>query len=146
MFGLSMKEKLYKAFVNLCAEKLPVFEKEMRDLLLHAEGMGEEEAVLAYAAALHHYSNAISETIHQGLGPNETFRFSMAVMRPSSTGLPDDYDSEFGNSPFAGKFFAIYYYAITGKQIELSDYGKYIRPINKRQIDLVNGVLQKLGE
>ena len=146
MFGLSMKERLYKAFMNLCETKLPVFRKEMRDLVLRAENMSEEEAGQAYAAILQHYTSAITEEIHRGLPPAAGFRVGAAMMRPSITGLPEEYDDEFDNSLYAGKYFAIYYYAMTGKQIDFGDYGKYMRPINQRQVELMNGVLQELSE
>ena len=145
MLGLSMKEKLYKALIRLCEEKLPLFEREMRGLVARAEGLSEEQTQQEYTAAVLRYTSSITEALHQGLGPDVGLRVGMAMMRPHITGLPEEYDADFDASPFVGKYFAVYYYAATGKQISLSDYGKYIRPINQYQVSLINAVFEKLS-
>lgn len=145
MFGLSMKEKLYKAMIRLCEEKLPQFESDMRELVSSAEGMNEEQTEREYTVAVLRYSSAVTEALHQGLGGNIGFMVGMAMMNPHITGLPEEYDADFDASPFVGKYFAIYYYAATGKQISFGDYGKYIRPINQYQASLINRVFEKLS-
>lgn len=145
MLGLSMKEKLYKAMMRLCEEKLPLFERDMRKLVSRADGLTEEQTQHEYNAAVLRYTSSVTETLHQGLGSNIGFRVGMAMMSPHITGLPEEYDTDFDSSPFVGKYFAIYYYATTGKQISLSDYGKYIRPINQHQVALINTVFEKLS-
>ena len=146
MLGLSMKEKLYKAIIRLCEEKLPLFERDMRGLVARAEGLSEEQTQQEYTAAVLRYTSSITEALHQGLGPDVGLRVGTAMMRPHITGLPEEYDDDFDASPFVGKYFAVYYYAATGKQISLSDYGKYIRPINQVQVSLINGVFEKLSK
>ena len=145
MFGLSMKEKLYKAMMRQCEDKLPGFESDMRELVSRAEGMTEEQTQQEYNTAVLRYTSSVTEALHKGLGSNIGFRVGMAMMSPHITGLPEEYDSDFDASPFVGKYFAIYYYAATGKQISLSDYGKYIRQINQHQVSLINTVFEKLS-
>lgn len=145
MFGLSIKEKLYKAMLRLCEEKLPEFESDMRKLISRAEGMSEKQTEREYNAIVLRYSSAVTQSLHQSLGSTVGLRVGMAMMNPHITGLPEEYDTDFDASPFVGKFFAIYYYAATGKQISYSDYGKYIRPINQYQTSLINRVFEKLS-
>lgn len=145
MLGLSMKEKLYKAIMRLCEEKLPLFERDMRGLVARAEGLSEEQTQQEYNSAVLRYTASITETLQKGLGSNIGIRVGMAMMSPHITGLPEEYDSDFDASPFVGKYFAIYYFAATGKQISMSDYGKYIRPINQHQVSLINRVFEKLS-
>ena len=145
MLGLSMKEKLFKAIIRLCEEKLPLFERDMRGLVARAEGLSEEQTQQEYNAAVLHYTSSITEALQQGLGSNIGIRIGMAMLSPHITGLPEEYDTDFDASPFVGKYFAIYFYATTGKQISLSDYGKYIRPINQHQVSLINTIFEKLS-
>ena len=145
MFGLSIKEKLFKTFVRLCEEKLPILEDDLHDLVKQTEKMSEQEAQREYTAALNRYNSAITETIHQALPYNARFRVGAAVMNPTITGLPREFDEEFDSMPFVGKFFPVYYYASTGSRISASDYGKYVRPIDQYQAELVNGLLEKLS-
>ncbi len=146
MFGLSIKEKLFKALAVQCAEKLPIFEADMRELVRRGEDMSEDAAAQAYAAAMQRYTDAVAETVLQGLPQSIRLRASLALLQPTITGLPEEYGRDFDFSPYAGKHFAICYYAVTGNRIQLSDYGRYMRPIDQHQAELVNGVLRKLSE
>lgn len=105
----------------------------------------DENAQKEYITLIGNYSDAISGALADGFDRSVMARVGLATMSPSKTGLPAEMNMEaiLSTGPLVGYYFAFYYYGITGKQISLNDYGKYIRPLNQYQTSLINGVLDK---
>ncbi len=147
MFGLSIQEKLYKMIWKLTDEKLPYFEKELKALLNDSETMNSDYADEAYKGVIGRYSDEISGVLAERFGRTAAMKAGLALQCPKIAGFPEemDMDAILDTGPLIGNYYALYYYGITGNKIALSDYGKYIRPLNQHQVQLMDSVLQKLS-
>ena len=145
MFGLSIKEKLYKAIMRLTEEKLPVFEQKFAYLIENRSTMSDDAANDFYISCIGSYSDAVSGVLADTMGRTAAIKAGLAFQSPTIAGLPEELDMEhlLSTGPLVGYYFALYYYGITGKKISLDDYGKFIRPLNQYQVNLINSVISK---
>ena len=143
MFGLSMKERLYKAIRTQTDATISDIDADLRAFARNANSMTSEELEKEYTRIIGMHSNAVSATLAQTLGSAAAFKAGMAIQSPQITGLPEEFDLDYllDSGPKVGFYFAFYYYALTGRQIDLNDYGLYIRPLNKYQLDLLTTYL-----
>ena len=139
MFGFSIKERLYKAIHTQTDETISDIDTDLRAFAHKANSMTSEALEKEYTRMIGMHSNAVSAALAQTLGSTVAFKAGMAIQSPHITGLPEEFDLDYllDSGPKVGFYFAFYYYAVTGNQINLDDYGKYIRPLNKYQLDLL---------
>lgn len=145
MFGLSMKERLYKAIRTQCDETIPEIDADLRAFARKAVSMADADFEKEYCRIIGMHSNAVSAVLAQTLGSGAGSKAGLAMQSPQVTGLPEEFDLDYllDSGPKVGYYFAFYYYAVTGNQISLDDYGKYIRPLNKYQLDLLTDRLKR---
>ncbi len=146
MFGLSKKETLYNAIRTISESKLQDVKQDLRIFYNSVYSMSEEQREKEYCRIIGMHSNAVSATVGEKMGRNLMTKVGFAIQSPQITGLPEEFDLDYllNSGPKVGFYFAFYYYALTGKQITLDDYGKYIRPLNKHQLDMLTGYLKTL--
>ncbi len=148
MFGLSIQEKLYKLIWKLCDEKLPFYEKELTRIVNDKDIMNSEDADEAYKAVICNYSDEISSVLAEKFGGTAAMKAGLALQCPKIAGFPEEMDADhiLDTGPLIGYYWGLWYYGLTGNKIALSDYGKYIRPLNKHQVELMDTILVKLGK
>ena len=145
MFGLSVKEKLYRAIKTQTLEKLPSFEASFVNYISKSEKMDKEQKGEAFMSCVIEYTDNVSSVLASGLAKSITQKAMLAAQMPQMTGLPKEITMDYilSTSPFVGYYFAFYYYGITGKQISPDDNDKYITPLNHYQTDLISSVVDK---
>lgn len=147
MFGLSKKEVLVKAIKNACNNELQVYKTGA--IKLASMQSSDEDIDKMVAAIRREYLNSVFDAIwasFRASSPTIETKMRLAMMSPSITGLPEEFDIEYFdcNGISAGCTFAIAYYALTGKSISNKEY-KTCSMLNHYQNDLMQNVLVDLA-
>lgn len=129
MFGLSRKKVLVEAIINVCHNESDIYRDGLRTFsqkVLDGD-CSEDEAKQDLMSARRDYLFAVFDAMWASFrvsSPAIEHKMRMAMLSPSSTGLPKEFTAEYfeENGIPAGCVYAICYFAVTGKQISTKDF------------------------
>jgi hypothetical protein len=132
-------------------KELGCFENDIRGVLEEynkSPEMTEERFQAMYKSARRGYLGAVCDSTWNCFAesPGADARFRLALMEPSISGLPAEFDVDYlcDNGISAGAVFAFAYYALTGKPISGAEMFRNMSMLNHLQNDMMNSVLDKL--
>ena len=144
MFGITIKEKLFKTITSLCLKNIGKYKADVYKIckkyksFVSAEGETEEEMKNLRKAYLDSVLNEALETIGHS-SSNIAARLQLVLLAPEMSGYPN---TEFENGVMAGAVYAFCYWAIKNKMAKSSD----CLLLNHLQNKIMNDALNEISE
>ena len=141
MFGLSMKEVLFKTVSNACYNCKNTYKFSLLDRLEELNSADEETAEKINTEISRAYFNAVKNTVVDSFrlsSPAIYARIQLALRSPSMCGYDIDVDTEM----MAGSVFAICYFAIKNRVAP----AKLCIKLNHIQGDVMQKVLYEIAD
>lgn len=143
MFGLSIKEQLYRLIATSCKNAIIDFETNIETFYLKYCDLNDDELLSSkYQEAVKQYFDAVSVDVISKIqnGPrNISIRLTLALQSPELCGYPD---IDLTKGLTAGSLYALCYYAHKNHPAKPKD----CVSLNHFQNSLINSALKKLDD